>query len=252
MSLSIQSMKYHLIIWKICGMWNWDGRPKWYPAYSTAIFILFYIAFPLGMFVQLFFSTDVVQAIQTFMFLFTALCGLKLYIVMRQRPLIFRIFNLMDKLDSDISTDTYRATIKVGVQRAQLMNFAGFFINNSCTILLYLSKLIANDRTLIWQFYFPFDHRQNSYIFHTVLFYQFLATVWNALVHSSIDALGGSMYTVIGSHLDVLGKRLANLGVDQNRMYFINAAQINQLKKNHIQNEIELIKCVETHKLCAE
>lgn len=248
-------MKYHLVIWKICGLWNWEGRPQWYPAYSAVITLLFYVLFPLGMFVQLFFTTDIVQAIQTCMFLFTAMCGLKLYIVMRQRPLIFRIFNLMHKLDGFIGNDddTYRTTIAAGVRRAQFMNFSGATINFTTTTLLYLSKLIVNDGSLIWQFYFPFDHQRSAYVYHSVLFYQFAATIWNALVHSSIDALGGSMYTVIGSHLDVLGKRASNLGVEQSKpMYFNNVSDFIRIKRMQLKNEKDLIKCIETHKLCAE
>lgn len=260
-SQSFQSMKYHIIIWKICGWWDWPERPVWYRAYGLSISLFFFILFPLGMIIHLVTSTtDVFDAIHTMLFLFSALCGIKIWIVMRQKPLLRRIFDMMDTLDKEINTDEHRRTIATGVQRARTVNIVLCYTYYICVSLLYLDKLIENDGNLMWSFYVPFEYQHSKLVFHSVMFYQFVATMYSAIVHSSVDALGGSMYSVIGSHLDLLGKRLASLGV-------VASASDGQMvrKKNVFQNadrkaveaarkqcERELSECVKTHLLCVE
>lgn len=258
MTLSIQSLKYHMIIWKLCGMWDWDGRPKLYPIYGAIITILFYIIFPLGIFVQLFFTTNVYESVQILCILFTSGCGFKLWLVMRQRPLLNRIFELMEILDLQITTTEFHAVIMVGVRRAQIVNIVGCLFNYVTSILLYIAKLIENDGTLIWPFYVPFNYRENAMIFHALLIYQFLGSMWAAMVHSTVDAVGGSMYSVLGAHLDVLGLRMSRLGANDheyNEQYdgkrFKNCTN-GKMERKKLQNFKDLKKCVDTHKLCVQ
>lgn len=254
MSLSVQSMKYHIIIWKVCGWWDWPERPFWYTAYGLFVSLFFYILFPLGMIIELWSTTDVFEAIHTMLFLFSALCGIKIWIVMRQKPLIHRIFEMMNTLDLEINSEEYRETIGAGVSKARFLNVILCYIYYTCVCLLYMAKLIDNDGQLMWSFYLPFNYHRNPYIFHAVMFYQFVGTMFSAIVHSSVDAVGGSMYMVVGTHLELLGKRLANLGVNQmaeGKNMFRNAGG-KELEKAKRQCEQELINCVSTHLLCVE
>lgn len=259
---STESMKYHLVIWKVCGQWNWPGRPAFYPVYGAAISIFCYILFPLGMFVQIFFALDYNEAIEIGCIFFTSLAGFKLWLVMRQRPLIVRIFQIMDQLDGQLVSGEYQAIVAAGVDRAKLVNVIGCFFNYTASVWLYAVKVwpTTNTHTLIWHFYVPFEYRQSAVVFHAVLFYQFVGTLFVAMVHSSVDALGGSMYAVLGAHLDVLERRMSRLGTDDDNNDGEDILKMTQnywkrretLKLKKIENYVQLGKCVETHKLCVE
>lgn len=246
----------------MCGMWQWDGPPTVYRIYGSVTTLLFYILYPLGLFVQVFFAANIYESIQIACIFFTSLCGFKLWLVMRQRRLIVQTFQILNDLDGQILTRQHYSTIVTGVDRAKLVNLFGCFINGTATCWVYLVKLLENDRTLIWPFFVPFEYRENAMVFHVVLFYQFLGTVWVAFVHSSVDAIGGSMYSVLGAHMNVLEMRMSRLGVDDDddtddvddeistkpKRLILDKKRKIELQK--MQNYLELIKCVETHKLC--
>lgn len=258
---SFQSMKYHIILWKVCGWWDWPERPVWYRAYGLSISLLFYILFPLGMIVHLVTSTTgVSEAIQTMLFMFTALCGIKIWIVMRQKPMIRSIFQMMETLDEQIANDEHRHVMANGIRRARVVNIILWVTYFVCLCLLYLDKMIENNGSLMWSSYVPFDYHRNKFKYHVVMIYQFLGTMYSALVHATVDSLGGSMYSVIGSHLDLLGKRLANLGVVETTVAGADGLQTvrrkiifqKEVKVAQRQCERELSECVKTHLLCVE
>lgn len=250
MSLSLQSMKFHIFTWKCSGFWSLNGNPGWYSVYGALVTIIFYVMFPLGMIMHLCYNiTDLIEAIQVILFCFSALCGLKLWNIMLRKPLIDRIFILLhqlDRINGIVAEREYSKIIEAGIDRSQFWIIVCFFFYNLDSILLYVAKLISNDRTLIWSFYVPFDYRSNAIVFHSVLFYQYVATAFMAMVHASTDSIGGSMYSIIGSHLDVLGKRLSCLGVERSDCITIEE----QLYRKEC--ELELGNCIKTHRLCIQ
>lgn len=252
-------MNIHKQIWKVCGCWDWEGRPAWYPLYALIIYIFFYILFPLGMFVQFFYTTNMYGKVEVLCIAFTCLCGIKLWLIMRKLPLILELFELMDKLDKQIVSDEFEAIIMNGVRRAQFISAVGIIINGTASCVLYAARVFGyKQKILIWAFYVPFDYHNHEFRYQALLFYQFLATVWVALTHATMDAIGGSVYAVLEAHLEVLDLRMSRLGIDDDDNEMVEAANSTrklldnkkrlQLKK--IQNCIDIRKCVELHQLC--
>lgn len=257
-------MKIHVLIWKLCGCWNWDERPALYPLYAFFIFFLFYFIFPLGMFVQFAFTKTLLEKIQVLCIAFTCFCGVKLWLVMRNRPLILKMFDIMDKLDEQIVSEEFQVIVMKGVRRAQLINVIGCTVNCIATCVLYVAKVFGNEeKLLIWPSYVPFEYRDNEVLFQGILAYQFISSMWVSAVHATLDAIGGSYYSLLGAHLEVLDLRMSRLGIDDDDIaYFGSTKRINSTKNlneytkmlelKKIQNNAELNRCVELHKLCVE
>lgn len=254
MQLSFQSLKYHIFIWKFCGFWDLDGgvaRPLWYRVYGLCIAIVFFVCFPLGMFIQLFLLDNIDEVIQTLLFFLTAMSGLKIWLVtVYHKPKILHLFSLMERLDEYIGKDVqHQETIKKGVQRAIFFNKFEFGLYFSTSTALWLDPLMQSDKILIWLFWFPFDFKMNEFVYQTVLFYQYLGTAFAAAVHSTIDSIAAGMYSVVGSHLDVLGQRMSNLGKNRHEDQKINTPKYLEWQKSC---EKELKECVLVHQLCVE
>lgn len=255
---SLDSIKYHKIIWNICGYCDWPSGapPLWYTVYRNFVILFFLLCFPLGMIIKLTMTTDLFEAIDTMLFLLTALGGLKIWLVMHQKPLLHRIVQLLQTLDrqnydpGDVDQQQQHQIINAGIRRGQRVNLMLCLVYYSSTVLLYVTCLIDNNHgQLMWSFYFPYDYANNAYVYHGLLFYQFAGTLFSAIIHSSVDSLAGSFYCVIGSHLELLGKRLENLGVGVPRIKSHKRPVMAELRQD---GDRELAHCVQIHLMCVE
>lgn len=203
------------------------------------------------MFVQLFLLDNIDEVIQTLLFFLSAMSGLKIWLVtVYNKPKILNLFSLMDQLDENIGNNVYhQETIKKGVQRAIFFNKFAIGLYFSSSTALWLDPLMQSDRILIWLFWLPFDFKMNEIVYQTVLFYQYLGTLFAATVHSTIDSMAAGMYSVVGSHLDVLGQRMSNLGKNRHEDQKINTPKYLEWQ---ISCEKELKECVLVHQLCVQ
>lgn len=239
---SIRSMDNHLIIWRVSGAWPWHSD---YPiasgVYSIIMCTLFFVLFPLGMIIKLFLIDDVSEFVQTAVFLMTALCGIKMLLIQRQRAVVRRLFGMMDLLDEQICTEAFARIRDKGVREASFFNkLLGATYYTTC-VFLYTAVLLNPEPVLIWSFWLPYDYRRSKLVYHATLLYQIMGTTFSGMVNSSLDAYGGSMYSVLGSHLEVLGLRMKELGMKNN----------NQQTKN-TSSEETLKSCVIMHSLTVE
>lgn len=265
---SKKAMKLHVILWKVCACWNWSDRPVWYPLYALTIYALFYVIFPLGMFAQFPFSTTMFERIEITCIVFTCLSAIKLWLVMRKRPLIIEMFKLMDHLDEQIQTDEFHVIIMKAVRRSKLIIINGCVINCGASFVLYVTRTFGNEEKLLtWVSYIPFEYRNDEIIFQAVLLYQFVGSIIVSLVHATLDTIGGSYYAVLGAHLEVLALRMSRLGTNRDNNELITAADGNAVVRNanwtrtfienrkmeklkKHQNCVELSRCVQLHLSC--
>lgn len=251
MRQSVQSLRNHILIWKLFGFWDLDGeaRPLWYRAYGFCISIVFCFCFPLGMFIKLFLLDNIEEFLQTLLFFLTSLIYLKMWLVtVYHKAKIFHLFSLMDRLDSYIGEDErHQETIKKAVKRATFFNTFEFSLCSASSTTLWIDALMKSD--LIWLYWLPFDYKMSEIVYQTVLFYQYLGTVFNAIMHSTIDSIAAGMYSVVESHLNVLGQRMENLGKNRREDQKINTPKYLEWQKSC---ETELKECVLIHQLCVE
>lgn len=255
---SIRSMDNHLIIWRVAGAWPWHSD---YPIasgiYSLIMCTLFFVLFPLGMIIKLFLIDDVSEFVQTAVFLMTALCGIKMQFIQRDRHVVRRLFAMMDQMDEQIDTVEFASIRDKGVREASFFNkLLGATYYTTC-VFLYTAVLLNPEPVLIWSFWLPFDYRQSKLVYHAVLLYQIIGTTFAGMVNSSLDAYGGSMYSVLGSHLEVLGLRMQQLGMHKNwhQQSLTNndgGSDVLPTQKPTVTPEENLKSCVIMHSLTVE
>lgn len=250
MMSSRQSMDFILLSWKITGCWPISPHyPRLSKAYSVIVIPLFQFLFPLGMLINLFSIEDITELLSTIVFLLIAMCGVKLWLIIHQSALIQQMFVLMDKMDEQITCIEYRKIRDNGVNNARWLTkgVASMYVLTS--LFLYLAAVLNPERVLIWSFWLPFDYQQNVIVYHIVLTYQILGTVCAAFGNSSLDAYGGSMYNVLGSHFVVLGLRLSKLGHHQSdRVEITTRRKLLAVKEaQRLKTEADLNDCIDMH-----
>lgn len=194
-------MDFIIFSWKICGCWPISPKyPRLSNAYSIIVIALFQILFPLGMLINLFSIDDISELLSTIVFLLIAMYGIKLWLFIQQKALIQEMFVLMDRMDEQIDCNEYQKIRDNGVKNADWLSKGVASMYGFTTLFLYSAALLNPERVLIWSVWLPFDYQRNGLVFHIVLTYQMLGTVYAAFGNSSCDTYGGSLYNVLGSH----------------------------------------------------
>lgn len=95
----MQAMRYHINVWKLCGLWDLPGNPVWYTVYSTCLYVIFYIIYPGCIAAQAAFAASFDEIIDILLILPTACAGIKGYFVLRKRRELRELFALIDRMD---------------------------------------------------------------------------------------------------------------------------------------------------------
>lgn len=210
---------------------------------------MFQVLFPLGMLINLFSIEDITEVLSTIVFLLIAMYGIKFWLTNRQKSLIQKMLVLMDKMDEQIDCNEYRKIRDNGVKNARWLAKGVALMYCFTTVFLYGAALMNPERVLIWSFWFPFDYQRNVIVYHIVLTYQMLGTLYAAVGNSSMDTFGGTLYNVLGSHFIVLGLRLSNLGHHQSDNVGVTTRRKLLAKKQAqwTKTEGDLKDCIDMH-----
>lgn len=254
LSPSQKLMNHHFISWKVVGLWpSTNERSQLYTAYSALITALFYIIFPLSMFLKLFFSNDIFEIVDIILFLPTAMAGLKAYLIVRKRSDILDLFEMMGKLDKQIDdghNEFGRHTIHRRIRQSQRIIYTLACLYYTSTLCDYLSALMNSERILVWVSWYPFDPTARLEVYHGLLIYQFVATFYLATIIQSIDVFGGSIYCILGGHLEVLGARMEALGRRRQDIVRKWPPQRQSVQDQLKECESMLSDCIDVHHLC--
>lgn len=250
---SLQSMKYHILLWQFCGLWPPKHNPNWYRIYGFIFYLIFFILFPLSLIIKLFFVDNFNELIETMLPCFSvALASVKGFNVFMKQIKFFELFDVMEKLDVAVQTTEQRLILKNVLNSSQnLFNLSCFFYVLSLTS-AFIAVFRADERILIWPSWYPFDWKTNDYIYYTILMYQYISNFFVVLIDSSVDSYGAGLNNVLGGHIDILGVRLKN--IPSNMLNNDTQIKSTKIKSNNdaveINNSKIFIKCIEDHKLC--
>lgn len=247
--LSMEAMKFHIFVWKICGIWP-HNQSRWYPIYAFFLFGFLFVIFPSCMVLNLIWVDNLNQVIETLLICSTCvLASIKGFFVLLNQHKLRKLFEIIEKMDTHVHTDEHRNVIKITVKECRRLIFlaSGLYyggVNSS-----FIISFLGSERALMWPSWYPFINYQNSIIIFFVLsIYQYVASLFVALMDSTVDIYGSALNKILGAHLDVLGIRLKSLGVEvQNEKG--DAAHIHS-DNNNRKWEKELSECVDYHNLC--
>lgn len=210
--ITIQSMRYHIIVWTVCGLWNIAGDPLWYRIYKFFLTLIFYFLYPLCIAIQLMFTESFNEMIDILLILPTACAGVKGFFVILKRKKIKALFRLMEDMDQLIDSDEHRHVLDVQLNGSILLVKILSCIYYSTVVSSFLVAFLAEERRFIWQSYYPFDHQHNLGIYYFFLLFQLMASFLVSFIYSSLDVYGSALYKMLGAHIDILGDKLRHLG----------------------------------------
>lgn len=231
---SMDIMHYHVLVWKITGTW-WYGSAEawWFKFYRLLILAGIYVLYPFMVLMLLTESPDVSDIGAILYLMPTAMVGVKTWVLIRNKSDLLELFSLMGQLDKRIRSDEHhrivgRSIVQMGkVFRLLSCQYYG------AVMLALLAALTSTDRQLLMKaFWSPVDYHQHIGAYYIIVGYQTLAHIFDCLIDTSLDSFAGTLYSVLASHLDVLGIRLKSLGCDGQN------------------GESELNECIDTHHMC--
>lgn len=251
---SMNVMKYHILVWKICGVWPPDHKPLWYTFYSIILFGIVFAIFPSLIVLNLFIVTNLNGVIETLLPCSTcALASIKAYLIYQNRKELVNLFDIIRQLDAAVKTEEERNLIGKALKESKqliiLFSFLYYGGVNSAFLLAFLSK----DTILMWPSWFPFSYENNMTLYNCIIFYQYISSLFVAIIDTSADLYGSCLNKVLRAHLEVLGMQLETLGFAHNDKEKLQNFEL-ELRNNESNADLinlnQLKDCAIYHNLC--
>lgn len=231
----------HIKAFKCGGIWTWPNQPRWYHTYAIVLCTLAYVIYPSLMIVNILVSENIYELIEAMFFLPTALIGIKLYILYRNKPKVIELCALIRRMESVAgANEAEQRLLRVVSQQPTSRCFFSLWVVYILTsVWSYIeAQMDGTKRRLMWPMWLPFDLQTCPAAFHQIaLNYQAMVTVNDCLMHSALDTFAVAMFNAVGAYLDVLGVRLERIGGGA---------------KNRRKSEVQLRNCIRLHYQCLE
>lgn len=242
-------MKFHLWVWKMCGVWHPpdDGQPShryWYLVYSIVLNAIFFFLFPFFIAVQLIWANSMREFVEIVLILPTTMVGLKSLLIIRNQSKLLRVFELLDRMDGMLKFEDEKQVIRDAVSGSRILVAALSCEYYVSIVAFFVVAVMMEGRVLMWASWYPLlDYRNVSAIYYSLMAYQLVGSLCVGFTSASMDVYGLALYRLLRAHLNVLGSQLSQLG---------NGAMDKRVSvtKKHIICERELFRCIEYHSLC--
>lgn len=205
-------MDYHVMVWKVCGLWTLPGNPLWYRVYCIALYTIFYVLYPLCIGLALMFTENVNEMIDILLILPTACAGVKGCFVIAKRRELRKLFVLMDRMDEMVKKCEYVDLIEKALgESLTLVKVLSLFYYSTC-VSSFIVPILVEERRLIWPSYYFVDYTNNVGAYYFFLFFQWFSSFLVSFIYSSLDLYAAALYKMLGAHIDILGMRLRAIG----------------------------------------
>lgn len=257
MPLSMQALRYHIFVWKFCGLWDLPGRPVWYTVWSACICAIFYVIYPACIAVQIMFTVRFGEMIDILLILPTACAGIKGFFVVLKRRKLRQLFALLQRMDDEhVGSDAGRqAVVQLEVDGALLLVRVLSVFYYSTVVASFMVAFLSPERRFMWQSWYPFDYEHNAAVYYALLVFQLVASFLVSFIYSSLDLYGSALYRVLGAHVDVLRQRLEVLGRtdEEGREAWTTQRSGDAVAGAKVCNiGRELASCVDYHNMCIQ
>lgn len=195
------------------------------------------------MLVSVLFVKNVNQAVDNLVMTSSlVMAGIKGVNIFLNRHRLQELFDMLDHLDKAITKEEERMFDQIFEESRILLKM--FLVAYLSAWLCLTSQIFwSNKDQILWSstLFYPYEPLQAPSIYFTVLVYQCFSNFCICVVDSSADTYGVVLNHVLGGHVDVLGKRLQELGHSESSK---DSKQLNKEARDL------LIQCVHTYTVC--
>ncbi|XP_037811881.1 uncharacterized protein LOC119603780 [Lucilia sericata] len=234
------TFRYHFICWRILGFLPTKNYRQLYQTYAIFLNIMVTIVYPVHLIIGLILSTTLYDAIKNLAVAATVLlCSIKTIIVWLKLQHIDNMLDIINRQNKRISLHKDEAHYFKNVILRDLNRIWKMFMILYSTAGLFgeLSVLVNGlwgSWRLMYPAYFVFDPYENSTLYFVAHVYQFIGVSYIVLQDIVNDSFTTMHLALLSGQLRTLNKRVAKLGGDP--------------KKTKLQNNRELLDCIQDHK----
>lgn len=248
-------LKKFVFIWRLFGIWPHPADGMWYKLYGHTVHatMLLLIA---GMCMTIPVAStnqELSNSILWLMEFSTLVC--KGACVMSSRRRCEELMVLLFQLERTSASSEHEQRV-LARPRVIATRLVTAMIANAVSgaLLAYVYAVLQSESVLVWPTVQPFNCNRHSVLYLVICTFQFFTVVAYDFVISTANNYGPVMFMMLSSHLDVLGMRMERLGYDT-KTFAVSvdaAVKVDTFHDQYIgrQLEVELIECIEYHKLC--
>lgn len=208
-------LKWHLKIFKICGLWPSENSSIYYK-----ILIIFYnvtvnIGFPISKIICGLWINSVDAAVDYLLIASSiTVAAIKAINVLSKRNKFIQLFDVMKKLDQSITCKEYVEIFQQKCQHSDNLFFITLVSYFMSWICLAIQVIMSKPADRMWSSTYPYpsEFLHHQTIYGAGIIFQAIANFFIVLVDVAVDTYGPSLLHILGGHIEVFGKRLKALG----------------------------------------
>lgn len=237
--ISMQIMKLHYKLWRLCGVWPRSTDRLPYRIYSYFLYLVGLIWFNLHILLSLGQAVDTSEVVDIILPCTTTLnISITAFFLIYNQQYVIRIFEQMQTLEMTLQPDELTTLLKTKVTTNKLAIAMTVSLWLAC-LFCFLRPCFSANRALLWTAWFPFDWTQAARptLYYVALTYQLLGNTYMAVLLTSFQLCAPSLYMILSAFIDILCKRLESIG---------------QMAHDRNSPEEQLKECIRFHNICLE
>lgn len=202
-------------------------------------FVLANIVYYASFFIELFFVKSLKQLLQNVpMNICLTSCNLKFYVILKLRPHLIEINQLLKRLDARPMTVGQRRKLEGAISACRGLTIAIMALYLALNSMYALNGALSNYSRLLYDIWLPFDWRLNRFLFWVCLLMQYAFQIQLSLQNVANDFIGAIYLSVLSTHLEIIMERFAELRYDPD------VSEAETMKK--------FIECIDDHRIVME
>lgn len=243
--ISMQIMKPHYIIWRVCGIWPLPSDNMLYRVYCIFMHITCFFLFNLVILLGIGHANGMNDVIDIILPSTTlVLVSIKSLLLLRNQAKVKVLFDIIQQLEVSTKNMPLERAIMQQNKRSITKLFIGLNIGCFASLLMiFIATILSNPRKLLWDSYVPFEweHTGSTKPYWIAMTFQTSCNFFLAILYSTVDGSGPSLFSIFTTFLEILGSRLENIGKQKT---------INLTEDDYVYAEEELHECIRYHSLC--
>lgn len=215
---SKDNIKYHILIFKILGLWPSENDSIGYKMWTYIYCILFCFGCPASHLICVFYVESMNAIVDNLVLTSSIIiASMKAINVLLQKRKFVQLSATLKQMDYEISDPISQEKIKKITKQSHMIFFVFLSIYWSAWTNVVMQVLSASPEERIWlsTYLIPNEFLNQPNIYLGVLIYQAVANFTLCTLDVPLDTYGAILLHTLAGHVDALGHRLQKLGNDK-------------------------------------